>query len=439
MASPAASSPDVLPGADGAPGADVTARAAALRDYERHVSRGTARLAQQVGLPLEVRSEGTRVWDETGRAYLDCGGYGVFILGHRHPRVVAAMHAQLDRHPLATRSLLSPELAAAARRLAATTPDGLDYVYFGSSGAEAVETAIKLARANGRRRLIGMAGGYHGKTMGALSITSRPVFQRPFQPLLPDVQTVPFGDVPALEAALADGPGRACVVVEPVQGEGGVVVPPAGYLAAVAQACRAAGALLVVDEIQTGLGRLGAWWGCAAEGVTPDILLAGKALGGGCMPVSAVVATEEVYAPLNRTPRLHTSTFAGNPLAMAAVHAALDAIEDEGVVARAAALGDRLRARIDAVVPAGGEVVRDVRGRGLLLGLELAHPRLAGALTAELLRHGVVVASPLGAASVVRISPPAILSDADVDWLVDALESALGYLAENAEHPETSG
>jgi putrescine aminotransferase len=404
-----------------------------IRLYGQHLGRTTARIAEHTGLPVEHRSEGSRVWDEQGKEYLDCGGYGVFILGHRHPDVVRAMHEQLDRHPVATRTLLSAELALAAARLAATTPPGLDYVYFACTGAEAVETAIKLARASGRRRLIAMERGFHGKTMGALSISNRAVFQRPFQPLLPDVTTVPFGDIAALDAALTSADGKACVVVEPVQGEGGVRIPPPGYLRAVAEHCRRAGAFLVVDEIQTGLGRLGAWWGCEAEGVVPDLLLAGKALGGGCVPVSAVVATEEAFAPFNRNPRLHSSTFSGTPLAMAAVRAALDVIERDGIVERARTLGESLLERVKgSLAGAPVDVVREVRGRGLLIGIELTHPRLAGAMMMALLERGVITANTLGVDTVVRLSPPALLVEDEVDWLVDALGWAVKRATEEA-------
>ncbi|KAA2250154.1 aspartate aminotransferase family protein [Solihabitans fulvus] len=397
-----------------------------LKLYDRHLGRATAKLAAQVDLPVEVRSAGARVWDEQDREYLDCGGYGVFLLGHRHPDVLKAVHDQLDRHPLATRSLLSAELAYAAQRLAGTAPAGLEHVYFASTGAEAVETAIKLARAGGRRRLIAMDRGFHGKTLGALSITNRPIFQQPFRPLLPDVDKVAFGDIDELNRALAASEDKACVVVEPVQGEGGVRIPPPGYLAAVAEACRAAGAYLVVDEIQTGLGRLGEWWGCTAEGVVPDMLLTGKGLGGGVMPVSAVLATDEVFAPLDRAPRLHSSTFSGAPIAMAAVLAAIDVIEREDLVRRAATLGESLLTQMsNAVWEAGGDAVREIRGRGLLIGIEFGQPRAAGRFVQALMARRVIVTNPLAADNVVRFSPPAVLSGDEIGWLLEAFSAAL--------------
>ncbi|WP_327697970.1 aspartate aminotransferase family protein [Streptomyces sp. NBC_00459] len=406
----------------------MTARDDIVKLYGEHLSQAAARLATHVGLPVETRSEGARVWDDVGREYLDCGGYGVFFLGHRHPAVVAALHAQLDRNPLATRTLLSAELATTASRLAGIAPPGLDRVYFGSSGAEAVETALKLARAAGRRRIISMRGGFHGKTLGALSVTDRPIFQQPFRPLLPDVTVIPYGDVPALAEALTADSARACVIVEPVQGEGGVRIPPPGYLAAVAEECRRHDAFLIVDEIQTGTGRLGGtWWACDREGVVPDLLLAGKSLGGGCMPVSAVIGAPDAFRPLDRNARIHSSTFAGSPLAMAAVMATIDAIETERLLPRAEELGRTLLAGLRAA-PAS-PAIRDIRGVGLLIGVELTTPAQANALVTALLVRGILTSSTLGADLVVRFSPPAILDDADTTRIITAFRESAATLA----------
>jgi putrescine aminotransferase len=395
-----------------------------LSRYRAHVGTGAADLAEALGVPVEVESRGAHVWDEQGRRYLQCGGYGVFILGHRHPRVVDALHRQLDRHPLATRTLLSAELGQAAQALAAVSPAGLERVYFGCTGAEAVETAFKLARANGRRRIIAMRGAFHGKTLAALTATDRLAFQQPFRPLLPGVDRVPFADVPALAAALSAG-DPACVIVEPVQGEGGVRLPPPGYLAEVKALCQAHGALLVVDEIQTGLGRLGSWWGWDVEDACPDMLLVGKALGGGCVPVSAVVCTPEVFRPLDRNPRLHSSTFSGYPLGMAAVTATLDVLADEDIPRRAADLGVRVLESVRSTL-AGlpQDTVREVRARGLLLGVDFAKPALAGRFSRALIANGVIPTTALGADTVVRLTPPAILDEADLEWLDSALRAA---------------
>src|SRR5713101_283482 len=218
-------------------------------------------------IPRKPRPRSVTSSPHKSRTHLECGGYGVFILGHRHPAVTAAVVRQVMTHPLATRVLLEPVAARAAQAVAEITPPGLEYIHFVSTGTEATEAAIKMARGNGRRRLVSTINGYHGKTMGALSVTGRQIYQDPFAPLLPDRAHVPFGDTDALVRVLESAPGECCVFLEPVQGEGGVVIPPAGYLRDVRGACDEYGAMLVLDEILTGLGRCGRMWGADIEGV----------------------------------------------------------------------------------------------------------------------------------------------------------------------------
>jgi putrescine aminotransferase len=393
--------------------------------YRQHVNRGFAGLASVLGLPVAERSSGCFVFDEKGDAYLDCGGYGVFLHGHRHPLVVEAVKSQLDRHPLATHGFLNAELARAAERLSSVAPPGLDYITFTNSGTEATELGIKLARVNGKPHLIAMRGGFHGKTMGALSINGKPFYKEPFKPLLPDVDFVDFGDAGALDAALAGAGKGSCVILEPVQGEAGVNIPPAGYLRCVRDLCRRHNALFVLDEIQTGLGRLGSWWGADREEVVPDIMLIGKGLSGGVVAVGAVAATAEAFEPFNRDPFLHSSTFGGNPLAMAAAHAAIDAIEREDLVERAAALGNVLLGALQAIIEnTCGDLATEVRGIGLMLGVEFISEAAAGDFVLRLINEKVVVSHSLNAHRVVRLTPPAILTDADCKFLFRALEKA---------------
>ncbi|MFI1937050.1 aspartate aminotransferase family protein [Streptomyces purpureus] len=395
--------------------------------YRRHLGSGRAVLGAVLGGMVEVDSEGPWVHTHDGRRFLDFGGYGVFILGHRHPSVVAAVHEQLHRHPLATRVFLEPVAARAAQVLTARTPPGLDLVHFVNSGTEATEAALKLARAHGRNALISMESGYHGKTLGALSVTANRLYQDPFAPLLPDTAHVPYGDAGALATALAERRGRACVILEPVQGEGGVRIPPPGYLAEVSRLCRRYGALLVADEVQTGLGRLGTWWGVDAERVVPDMMLVGKGLSGGVVPVAAMVATEEVYHPFSRDPYLHTSTFAASPLACAAAVAAVEALDGEDHVTRAAALGETLLTGVRAVCAPylNGGPVREVRGRGLLIGVECAQEQAVGELVLELIGRGVLVNHSLNAGRVLRLTPPAVIREAEVQFFLAALAQAL--------------
>ncbi|MGI8806999.1 MAG: aspartate aminotransferase family protein [Acidimicrobiales bacterium] len=422
-------------------GHPVSSRDLVLDRYERHVNRSLASLGRLLDAPVEVRSSGTRVYGEEGEAYLDCGGFGVFLLGHGHPVVVDAVRRQLEAHPLATRLFLNPKLAEAAAALADVAPAGLDYVFLTNSGAEAVEVGLKLARLAGKTRIVAMDGGFHGKTMGALSVTGRPQYRDPFAPLLPGVEFVPFGDAAALDAALAVDGESTTVILEPVQAEGGVNLPPAGYLRHVRQACTATGASLILDEIQSGLGRLGSWWGADGEGIAPDVLLVGKILGGGVMPVGGVVATAEAFAPLNDDPLLHSSTFAGSPLAAAAVTATIDVIRDEALVERSARLGGVVLDMVAEVVAAHcPDLVRAVRGRGLLVGIEFLSSDLATEFMMGLVDRRVIPSYSLNCHRVLRLTPPAVLDDADLDRLADALAGSARELAasRSATYPTPS-
>jgi putrescine aminotransferase len=394
--------------------------------YRRHLSAGRARVASIVGGQVELSSRGAIVIDARGEEYLDCGGYGVFLLGHGHPRVVAAVCEQVERHALSTRLFLDPIQATAARALASVTPPGLDRVYFGTSGADVVEAAIKLARLHGIRHIVGIEGGFHGKSFGALSVSGNPTLREPFAPLLPHVQHVPFGDADALSAALARVPGRACVIAEPVQAEGGVRIPPTGHLAALADVCRAYDALLIIDEIATGLGRVGAWWRVECEGVQPDVMLVGKPLGGGVMPVGALVATAAAFAPLDRDPFIHSATFAGSPAVMAAVTATIEVLHDERIPQRAAELGLQLGGELRGALAAAQEagVIVAVRAAGLLIGLEFATPALAGEFEIELVQRRVIPNHCMNQHCVVRYTPPALLDQEQVRWLVQASADA---------------
>lgn len=397
--------------------------------YRAHLSTGRATLGELFGGDSEVSSAGARLRTAAGRDYLNCGGYGVFFTGACHPRVVAAVEHQVRTLPLSTRMLLEPRAADAADALARFAPPGLERVHFTNSGAEAVECALKLARAHGHRRIVSARGGYHGKTLGALSATGQPLYQDPFLPLLDRVH-IPYGDADALAQVLGDDGSDAVVLVEPVQSEAGVILPPDGYLSEVAGLCARAGAFFVLDEVMTGLGRTGLRWGADREGVVPDVLLVGKALSGGVVPVAAAVATERAYRPFDRDPFLHTSTYSAAPIAMAAAHAAVTVIEEEGLVRRAGELGTELLAMLRTVLYEHcPHLVREVRGRGLLIGVEFRDAGLAGEFLLEMLDRGVLLNHSLNAHAVVRLTPPAVLTAAEVEQLGAAVEGAARALA----------
>ncbi len=409
-----------------------------LRLYRAHLSKGRATLAELFGSHMEVESSGAWLTTSDGERFLNAGGYGVFIMGARHPLVVEAVERQLRTHPTSTRILLEPTVARAAEALVSVMPPGLDRVHFALSGAEAVETGLKLARAGGFKRTVSMNGGYHGKTLGALSATAKEVYQRPFRPLVPDFTHLPFGDADALEAELSAHPGEVCVILEPVQGEGGVVIPPKGHLKRVEELVREYEGFLILDEVQTGFGRLGEWWGADIDGITPDVLLTGKALGGGVLPVSAAVATRKAFRPFDKDPFVHTATFSGQPLLMAAVQGAIQAVQQERLVTRAMDLGARLLPRLTEIARRNiPDLLVEVRGRGLLIGIELVEAGLAGELLIELFNHGVVANHSMNGSAVVRFTPPATLDDAEVAYLLDSFDRATLALVQGiARMPE---
>jgi putrescine aminotransferase len=301
-----------------------------------------------------------------------------------------------------------------------------------------VETGLKLARAHGKWRLVSFERGYHGKSFGALSVTAKEVYQRPFRPLLPEVTHLPYGDADALEQTLSAHPGECCVIIEPVQGEGGVIIPPDGYLKQVESLCRQYDGFLILDEVQTGMGRLGEWWGADLAGITPDVLLAGKALGGGVVPVSAALASREIFSPFDKDPYLHTATFSGAPLLMAAVQGAVTALSEERLVTRALELGDRLLPEIERIARNNcGDLIADVRGQGLLIGVEFVEGGLAGEALIELFNHGVIANHSMIGSSVVRFTPPAILTDSQVNLLLESFDCATRDLLDHrARMPE---
>lgn len=405
----------------------------ALADYERYLGGALSRLYRFMGLvTLEWRGSGALVWDIHGREYIDCGGYGLFFHGHSHPRVVAAVREQLERLALSSRLLPTKPQADLARLLAERTPGDLRYTFFCNSGAEAVEGALKLARAaTGRPGIVAAEGAFHGKTMGALSATGKDFYRQPFEPLVPGFRHVRFGDAAALAGALDDS--VAAVILEPIQGEGGVIIPPDGYLQAVRAACDRVGALLILDEVQTGVGRCGTLFACEAAGVVPDILCAAKSLGGGVVPLGSFTARPEVWQPFDENPFLHTSTFGASPIACAAGIAALQVIEEEGLLQRAIERGARLLRGLRSIAAEHPEVIADVRGRGLLIGLEMSSEGAGGMLISELFEAGVIVVHSLNNHRVLRVMPPAVITAGQCDRVLEAVSRATRAVSAVAE------
>ncbi|MBX6341141.1 MAG: aspartate aminotransferase family protein [Thermomicrobiaceae bacterium] len=362
-----------------------------------------------------ARGEGAYLWDAKGRRYLDLmSNYGVNVLGHAHPRVTAAIAHQAATLLNCHQSFASDVRVALLERLLALAPAGLTRAFLSNSGAEAVEAALKFAWvATGRGKVVAAGRAYHGRTLGALAATADKKYREPFAGLLAEAVHVPYGDAEALAAAV-DG-DTAAVILEPIQGEGGVHLPPPGYLRRAREVASAAGALLIFDEVQTGL-RTGAWFACQHEGVAPDLLCLSKGLANG-VPIGATLMTEAVAGALSGG--VHGTTFGGNPLACAAALATLEAIEAEGLLARSAAVGAHL---VEAIRALHHAKVREVRGRGLMIGVEL---RTRATPVLRALQERGVLALPAGSV-VVRLLPPLILTEEQADAAVATLAEALG-------------
>ena len=392
------------------------------------LQRYSTSVMQTFGTPQRVlvRGEGCHVWDADGNKYLDLlGGIATNVLGHAHPLLVAAVTAQLTTLGHVSNFFASaPQVVLAERLLDVSRAPQGSAVFFANSGTEANEAAFKMARRTGRTKIVSTLGAFHGRTMGALALTAKESYRAPFEPLPGGVEFVPYGDVGALGRAV-DG-ATAAVFLEPLQGENGVVPAPDGYLAAARRITAEHGALLVLDEVQTGIARTGHWFAHQNprhEGVVPDVMTLAKGLGGG-IPIGAVVAFGPANAALLGAGQ-HGSTFGGNPVASAAGLAVLHAVERDGLLANADAVGRHLR---DAVTALGHPLVEGVRGEGLLLGIALTQP-LGAHVAAAALARGFIVNS--ARPDTIRLAPPLVLTTAQADTFVAALPDILDTAATN--------
>ena len=379
-----------------------------------------------------VRGDGVYLWDEQGRRYIDMmGAYSAVSFGHCHPRLVEALTAQARRLDTISRAYFNDRLGPFLARACELT--GMDVALPMNSGAEAVETALKAARkwaykvkgvAPDRAEIITCTGNFHGRTITITGFSSVAQYRDGFGPFAPGFRHVPFGDAAALDAAIT--PDTAAFLVEPVQGEGGIIVPPKGYLAEVARICRAHNVLLLADEVQSGLGRTGKLIACEHDGVIPDGLMLGKALGGGLLPVSMFLARREVMAVFK--PGDHGSTFGGNPIAAAVGLAALDTLVEERLVERAAEAGAHLLQRLRGI---NNPAIREIRGIGLFAGVELDPSRAeADAVVRRLIDVGVLTKDTHR--NTIRFAPPLIIGTSEIDVAVDRFAEVLGEIASDA-------
>ena len=405
-----------------------------IAKYEKYINPAQAKLFRFMGLgSVEGKAEGWTIIDSNGKTFIDfLGGYGMFAVGHRHPKVVEAVEKELHAMPMCGKVLFNRPMADLAEALAEITPGALQYSFFVNSGTEAVEGCLKVARlATGRKKFVAANNAFHGKTMGSLTATGRDLYRAPFQPLLEGFSHVEYGDLEALREAVDED--TAAVILEPVQGEGGIIVPPAGYLRAAKEICQSKGALLIADEVQTGIGRTGTWFGVDHDGVTPDLMACAKALGGGIMPIGAIVGTPEAWQGLIEAPFLHTSTFGGNQLACAAGVAAIKVIKEEGLLEKSRTTGAYLKAGLEEIARAYPSVIKEVRGLGMMVGIELTKEGAGGMLMSLMIDQGIIVAYTLNNPKVIRMEPPLVTPKEVVDQVLEVFAQAVKATAEVIE------
>jgi len=364
--------------------------------------------------------------DTQGRLYIDClGGFGIFNVGHRHPVVLAAVQAQLNKQALHSQELLDPLRPYTAHLFSKLTPGNgaLSHFFFVNSGAEAVEAALKMALLHtGRKHIIATVNAFHGKTLGALSTTSKSLFRKPFLPLL-NVTHAPFNDSKYMEklfkASKFSGNEIACIILEPIQGEGGIYVACDEYLRTCRRLCDEYGAALIFDEVQSGMGRTGRWWGCEHAGVTPDLIAIGKAFGGGVQPAGACFGTAKIWEKYVEEPFIMTTTFGGNPLAMAAAIATVNVIQQEGLLQKAITRGDQMMTGLRKLKAEFPKVIADVRGRGLMIGVEFCNNDIGVMFSKGIFVRGVLVSGTLINALVVRFEPPLTITEEQVNTVLN--------------------
>lgn len=405
-----------------------------IAKYEKYINPAQAKLFRFMGLAsIEGHAEGWTITDSEGVEFIDClGGYGMFALGHRHPKVVEAVERELHAMPMCGKVLFNRPMADLAETLAEITPGQLQYSFFVNSGTEAVEGCLKVARlATKRKKFVAANNAFHGKTMGSLTATGRDLYRDPFKPLLNDFTHVEFGDADALASVVDEE--TAAVILEPIQGEGGIIVPPAGYLKKAKEICEAKGALLIADEVQTGIGRTGKWFGVNHEGVEPDLMACAKALGGGVMPIGGIIGTPRAWQGLIEAPFLHTSTFGGNQLACAAGVAAIKAIKEENLLERGAEVGAYLKAGLETIAAEYPSVIKEIRGRGMMLGIELTKEGAGGMLMSLMIDKRIIVAYTLNNPKVIRMEPPLIMPKNVIDYVLENFRDAVKTTADVIE------
>ncbi len=409
-------------------------------NFSRYVNPGILDYRKSVSTDytaVEWSDGGATFRDIRGREFIDClGGFGIYMLGHRHPTVMHAVLGQLKHQALHSQELLDPMRGYLCELVAMVTPGDLQYSFLVNSGTEATEGALKFAKVYAYEKkpdhmlgVISTTRAFHGKSMGSLSVSGKREFRVPFQPLMPGSRFVPYGDADALERELEIcqmiGYDIAAFIVEPVQGEAGAIVPPDDYLPRVREICDEWDVVMIADEVQTGMGRTGKLWGVDNWGVVPDIMTMGKAFGGAVIPCGNIVVKERIFHAMFANPYLHTTTFGGNPLATAAAIGALHATLEEDIPRQAAEKGAVLKAGVQKLADEYADLYDEVRGLGLLLGMEFGDAETGYAVSSGLFGRGVLVGGTLNNAKTIRLEPPAVISYEQIDEVLERLNDTL--------------
>ena len=401
--------------------------------WNEHVNAGFLQYRKSVSTDytaVEWEDEGACFRDINGKEFIDMlGGFGIYVTGHRHPKVLKAVMDQLGRQGIHSQELIDPLRSYLAKLVSLITPGDLQFAFFTNSGTESIEGCLKMAMlTTGRKHFIGMVGGFHGKSLGALGGTSKAVFREPFLPLLKWTH-VPFGNLDDLTTMMKTydftGDRVAAVVIEPIQGEGGINVAPQGYLQGVRELCDKYGSLLIFDEVQSGMGRTGKMWACEWDHVTPDLLATGKGFGGGIMPIGAVIGTPKTWQKYIENPFLHTTTFGGNPVCCAAAIATIHVLLEEDLPRQAHEKGQYLLQQINGLAKKYSKALKLCRGRGLMLGMEFADNDIGYDVAKNLFARQILISGTYINARVLRIEPPLVISLELIDRFLKALEESL--------------
>jgi putrescine aminotransferase len=401
--------------------------------WNEHVNAGFLQYRKSVSTDytaVEWEDEGAVFRDVNGKEFIDMlGGFGIYVVGHRHPKVLKAVTDQLQKQAIHSQELIDPLRTYLAKLVSQITPGDLTFSFFSNSGTESIEGCLKMAMlTTGRRKLVGTIGAFHGKSLGSLGGTSKAFFREPFLPLL-NWTHVPFGDVAALSMVLRSGDFTgdrvAAVVIEPIQGEGGIVVAPPGYLKAARDICDEYGAMLIFDEVQSGMGRTGKMFCCEHDGVTPDLMALGKGFGGGVMPIGAVVGTPRTWQKYIENPFLHTTTFGGNPVCCAAAIATIHVLLEEDLPRQAAEKGEYLLKHMNALAQKYPKVMKLARGRGLMLGMEFTDNDLGYKVASALFARQILISGTYINARVLRVEPALTIGYPQMDKFLGALEDSL--------------